>query len=274
MDYTKKIIHILHKNRGLDFSGYRNSLLNRRIQKRVIATNSADVKEYLEYLELNDIEVDKLIDLFTINVSRFFRDTLDFEYLSDYSLPTLFTDKIKAGDNSLRVWSAGCSTGEEPYSIAILIKEIIEKENLDFKTTIFATDIDKNALGSAKQAFYSFDSIKNVKYRLLKKYFLSQGSGYKLKSELAEMVTFSEYDILDKKSFVPPVSVYGSFDLVLCRNLLIYFNYEYQARIFDKLYRSLNKNGYLFLGEAEIPIEKFKNRLTRETNFCKIYRKS
>ncbi len=88
------------------------------------------------------------------------------------------------------------------------------------------------------------------------------------------MVTFSEYDIHDKKSFVPPVTVYGNFDLVLCRNLLIYFNSEYQDRIFDKLYRSLNKNGCLFLGKAEIPVGKFNNRLTRETNFCKVYRKS
>ncbi len=274
MDDTKKIIHFLYKKRGLDFSGYRISLLNRRLQKRVIATNSADIKEYLNYLELKDSELDKLIDLFTINVSRFFRDTLDFEYLSDYSLPTLITDKIRSGDNSLRVWSAGCSTGEEPYSIAILIKEIIEKENPEFKTTIIATDIDINALGLAKQAFYSFDSIKNVKYRLIKRYFSPQDSGYKLKSEITGMVTFSEYDILDKKSFVPPVTVYGDFDLVICRNLLIYFKPEYQDRIFDKLYRSLKKNGCLFLGEAEIPVGKFKNRLTRETKFCKIYRKS
>ncbi len=273
MSDLKNILNLLKVNRGFDFSGYRTSMLNRRIQKRIFATNSADLNAYKEYLEQNHSELDKLIDVLTINVSRFFRNTFSFEYFSDYILPNLISEKIASKDQSLRIWSAGCSTGEEPYSLAILIKEITEKEKLKISTTIIATDIDKNALKYAKKAVYPFEKIKNLKYHLLEKYFITQGNVFQLSNEIIQMVRFSEYDMLDKKTYVPPECIYGGFDIVLCRNVLIYFKSDFQEKIFNKLYRSLNENGILFLGEAEVPLEKLKRKLARTTKYCKIFKK-
>ena len=274
MSDLKNILGLLEENRGFDFSGYRASMLNRRIQKRIFTTHTTNLVEYKEYLEQDKSELDKLIDVLTINVSRFFRDAFVFEYFTNKILQKLILEKKHSNDRSLRVWSTGCASGEEPYSIAILIKEIFEKEKLSLKTTIIATDIDKKIIKSAKEGIYSTDRIENVKYSILKKYFVSQNDIFKLKSEIKDMVSFSEFDLLNKKYNVPPDSIYGDFDIVLCRNLLIYYNTDYQDIIYNKLFNSLINNGILFLGEAEIPPNKFKNKFNRISKFSKIYKKT
>lgn len=273
MNTLNNILNYLKFKRGLDFSGNRPTMLNRRIQKRMFATSSSDLNEYQKCLEQNDLELDKLIDVLTINVSRFFRNTFNFEFIADYILPNLIIEKIKSDESQLRIWSAGCAAGEEPYSMAILIKEIIEKEKLKLKTTIISTDIDKNILKLAVKGIYSFDSIKNIKYRLLEEYFIKKENDFELKSEIKEMVSFSEFDMLSTKSYVPTESIYGSFDIVLCRNLLIYFNTEFQEIIFKKLYRALNPGGHLILGESEVLPEKYKSKFIRANKECEIYKK-
>jgi chemotaxis protein methyltransferase CheR len=171
MNELNKILNFIKKKRGLDFYGYHVSMLNRRIEKRLFETNSETLTEYLEFLNNNTSELDKLISVLTINVSRFFRNTFGFEYLSDYILPNILQEKVTANDNTLRVWSAGSAAGEEAYSVAILINEIVKKEKLELSTTIIATDIDKNILGVAKKGVYSYESIKSIKYHLLKLFF-------------------------------------------------------------------------------------------------------
>jgi len=267
------ILNYLNENRGFDFSGYRISMVDRRVQQRFASIKCESCNDYLHYLKENPDESDHLIDALTINVSRFFRDTLTFEYLADRVLPAIFHEKKKAAYDSIRVWSAGCAKGEEPFSIAILIHELIEKEGLKTKTSIFATDIDSKILEKARKEAYSFDSIKSMKYRLLKKYFTSEGEAFQLLPIIRNLVSFSVYDILDKKSYAPPESIFGSFDMVFCRNVLIYFDSEHQDRIFDKLYRSLAQNGYLVLGEAEIPSTKYQRCFRKVNECCHIYRK-
>lgn len=273
MSDLQNIINFLHVNRGLDFSGYRTAMLNRRIRKRILATNLTNLNEYKNYLEQNNSELDMLIDVLTINVSRFFRDTFSFEYFASTILPKLIIEKNNSKDYSVRIWSAGCASGEEPYSIAMLIKEIFKNEKLKLNTTIFATDIDKKVLEFANEGVYSSESIKNIRHSLLDKYFLTIGKVFKLRSSIKKMVQFSEFDMINKKSIVPPESIYGDFDIVLCRNLLIYFEPDFQAVIFNKLYQSLNINGVLFLGDAEIPLGKYKNKFTKISKYHKIYRK-
>lgn len=269
----KHVLNYLNEKRSFDFSGYRTSMLERRVRQRFPSTKCKDYTEYLHYLQENSDELDNLIDVLTINVSRFFRDTLTFEYIADRVLPVIVRQKGGTIDRSLRIWSAGCSMGEEPYSIAILINECFKKEALNFQTHIFATDIDSKILKKAQKAAYPYESVKNAKYRLLKKYFAFKGESFQLKPEIKDMVSFSVYDILDKKSYVPPESVFGSFDMVLCRNVLIYFDAEHQDQIFDKLYRSLSKRGYLVLGEAEIPSAKYQRRFRKVIECCHIYQK-
>lgn len=268
-----KILNLLRDQRGFDFNGYRPSMLERRIQKRIYSTNCQNINDYFDYLLSHSDELDNLIDVFTINVSRFFRNSLNFEYITRIIIPELFQSKTEQKNHSLRVWSAGCAFGEEPYSVAIIIKEFLRKENITFKPNIFATDIDKKALNRASEGYYNFESIKKVKYGILEKYFTQEDNQFKIDTEIKKMVKFSFYDLLDKNSSVPPESIYGSFDLVMCRNVLIYFDQNYQNIIFNKLYKSLNLNGYLMLGEAEIPPDEFKHKFKRENNCCKIYRK-
>jgi chemotaxis protein methyltransferase CheR len=269
----KLILQFLNKKRGFDFSGYRISMVERRIQQRFASIKCESSNDYLHYLKENSDELDHLIDALTINVSRFFRDTLTFEYIADRILPAIFHEKKKAADGSIRVWSAGCAKGEEPFSIAILIQELLDKEGLKSKTSIFATDIDSKILEKAQKEAYPFDSIKSMKYRLLKKYFTSEGEAFQLMPIIRNLVSFSVYDILDKKSYAPPDSIFGGFDMVFCRNVLIYFDTEHQDKIFEKLYRSLTQNGYLILGEAEIPSTKYQRRFRKVNECCHIYQK-
>ena len=279
----RPILKHLKTKRGFDFSGYRPSMIERRLMQRFSATGCKDRASYLQYLEGHPDELDRLVDALTINVSRFFRNALTFEYLARKILPLIVREKMRLRDHSLRVWSAGCSFGEEPYSIAILIKELFDEKDLGLNLNIFATDIDKGALKTAEAAVYPFDSIRDVKYGLLKRYFTpvraQAGNGekteefFQLVQEIRDMVSFSPYDMIDKRSYAPPESIFGGFDMVLCRNLLIYFNMEYQDTIFDKLYRSLSNNGYLILGNAEIPAMKYQRHFRRVDALCHVYQK-
>jgi len=143
------IVNYLNQTRGFDFSGCRTSMIARRVNQRVSFTKCKDFREYFHYLKKYPEELENLIDVLTINVSCFFRDTLAFEYIAKKVLPTIISQKKRSSDNSLRVWSAGCSMGEEPYSVAILINELFKKEKLNFDVNIFATDIDGKALRKA-----------------------------------------------------------------------------------------------------------------------------
>lgn len=269
----KPILDYLMDKRGFDFSGYHQPMIERRIRQRLDATNCSDFSGYLSCLQENPDELNHLLDVITINVSRFFRDTLTFELIADRILPAIIQEKGKVQDHSLRVWSAGCAKGEEPYSLAILIHELLMKEDVVMNLHIFATDIDSWAISDAEKAVYSLASVENIKHRLLMKYFKPEGNSFRLIPEIMDLVNFSQYDMLDKKHGVPQESVFGNFDLVLCRNLLIYFNTEYQESIFARLYHSLAKNSYLILGEAEAPTIKYRHNFSRVFDFSPIYRK-
>ncbi len=157
--------------------------------------------------------------------------------------------------------------------MAILIHEAFRHEEPSPGLSIFGTDIDQEAIKKAQKGVYSFESVKNVKYGLLKAHFKVEGASYRVRPEIKQLVTFSSYDMLDTKTYVPPQSVFGSFVVVLCRNLLIYFQPETQGIIFDKLYRSLSKNGYPVLGESEVPTLKYRKLLRRVNTGCQVYQK-
>jgi chemotaxis methyl-accepting protein methylase len=267
------ILHYLKAQRGFDFSGYRLQMLDRRIRQRLAATNCGHYRDYLACLRATPKEMDHLVDTLTINVSRFFRNALTFEYIADKILPQLFHAGKDRVDHSLRIWSAGCARGEEPYSLAILLHDMLQKEDDSCLLDIFATDIDVNVLQKAKKAVYGAQRIQSVKYRHFIRYFKAQGDTYRLSSDIRQMVAFSFYDMLDNKSYAPPESIYGQFDMVLCRNVLIYYDVAYQNLIFEKLYRSLSRHGYLILGKSETPSSGYQERFKRVTSCGHIYRK-
>ncbi len=267
------ILKYLQAKRGLNFGGNRSFMLKRRIGRWVAKTGSSGYREYFEYLQQHTAELSHLIDVLTINVSRFFRDTLVFDTFGKIILPALIQEKQAQKEPTLRIWSAGCATGEEPYSIAMLLQEFFKKEPPTFNLSLFATDIDNKSLSCARQAKYSPESIQNITVKRLKAYFDTQPGGYQLKPEIRAMVSFSHFDLLSTSHFSPPESIFGDFDIIFCRNVLIYFNADFQEVIFEKLHRSLRKNGLLVLGEAEILPVKYEGSFGKRTACCKIYRK-
>lgn len=264
--------HLLHV-RGVDFACCHPSMLERRIGQRMAAAGCVDLVQYHERLLADPTELDALLDAVTIKFSRFFRDPLTFELLAERVLPDLVLNKLRRRDASLRVWSAGCAMGEEPYSVAILLREVLARENGAMSLHIFATDVDQRALNTAKEAVYRSESLENVRYGHVARHFDAEGEAFRLHDEIRGLVSFSIHDILDRRHRVPAESIFGNFDLVLCRNLLIYFNAESQIRIFERLHQALVPGGWLVLGEVEAPPPQYRSRFERVLDICPVYRK-
>jgi len=248
-------------------------MLARRIELLLGPAGCADFRAYRNYLTKRPEELDRLVGAITISVSQFFRNPLDFELLAGPILRLLISAKAGQSQPSLRVWSAGCARGEEPYSVAILIEELARKDKLRFRCHIFATDIDARVLADAANALYDAAAVENVKYRQLSAFFTPEDGGFRLRPEIRNLVSFSRYDMLAPTSRVPPDSVFGDFDIVLCRNLLIYFNLDYQEMIFTKLCDAISPGGYLVLGEAEAPPPRYRATLRRVAEFSSVYQK-
>jgi len=267
------IINYLLKHRGVDFSGYNLSTIEHQLGQRLNNTNTETIPGYLEYIKSHPDELYHLVDALIINVSSFFRDPLVFNYISSKMLPKLLLKKKASQNPSLRIWSAGCAAGEEPYSLAMEINTLVRDITTNLTVDIFATDIDKNSIDKACKSAYKKESLNNVCYEYLK-HFIQKADTFSLKHDIKQLVDFSNYDLLDKNTFSPPESLYGGFDIILCRNVLIYYNTEYQNRILTKLFRSLNENGYLVLGETEVPTRRFHDNFKKVTDCCHIYMKN
>ncbi|MCL5421375.1 MAG: protein-glutamate O-methyltransferase CheR, partial [Nitrospirae bacterium] len=196
-----------------------------------------------------------LVDALTIKVSCFFRNPLVFELLREVVLPEL----IEKGRNDiLRIWCAGCARGEEAYSAAILVREIVTKEALPAKVFIIGTDIDRAALENAKKAAYKADSVLEIKKCYLDRYFDVKDGFYHLKEEITSLVTFAYHDVTTLTT--TKEGIFSDYHLILCRNVLIYFNRELSERVLRGFSGFLLRNGYLVLGEAE----SFMPQLTKD----------
>jgi chemotaxis protein methyltransferase CheR len=267
------ILAFLEEFAGFDYSAYHPAMLERRIQNRILKTRLPTPEEYFGYLQRDPDEPARLIENFMINVSHFFRDPLCFEILAKTVIPGIVQSKQKLGDNTIRIWSAGCSRGEEAYSVAILLDDCLKQEKSSLSVDFFATDFDAGVIELAKKGDYPADSIREVKYGFLEDYFIKNDQGFLVRPSLKSMIRFSVYDLLDKNSYAPSESIFGDFDLVLCRNVLIYFHPEYQERILHKLYKSLKTKGILILGESEVPVADFKGKFRQITRSGKIFEK-
>ncbi len=267
------LMQFLFKQRGIDFSAYHPDLIEKRIQQHLSQSGIKSIKEFTKLMESDEEQLEGLIHSFTINFSYFFRDDLSFAVLKNYVIPDIIRLKKESGDQNIRVWSAACASGEEAVSVAILFKELIANESNCPEVRIFATDIDKQSLLNAEKGLYSEAQLDNVPLGFTKKYFRKVGDNYRVKPEIAAMIKYSEYNLMDSASSVPRDSIFGGFDLVLCRNVLIYFPPENQKIIQSKLIKSLQKSGYLMLGESETPESSLSSKLLRINPMCKIYKK-
>ena len=183
-----RVLEYVHEREQVDFSGYHQSFIEQCLAKRLAAVGCSDYWGYLAFLINNPDESRKLADAFTVSYSRFFRNTATFDYIADIVLPALLVEKEKCRDAPLRIWSAGCARGEEPYSVAILLHELLENVDSRPGLNIFATDIDTEALDSAREGNYGKGSIRDVKHGLVGKYFSEDGEFATLDTEIRKKI--------------------------------------------------------------------------------------
>ena len=236
----ESILRKIKRNKKVDFTLYKESTIMRRIQRRMTALKISEITDYLDFLNNNDTETETLFNDMLIGVTSFFRDPRAFDRLRE-EISNYLDNKE---NNILRVWVAGCSTGEEAYSTAIMLHELLGKEIENFKVQIFATDIDRKAIDFAREGIYPESALANIPKSLRIKYFKVNGEQFEIDKALKAHVIFSVHDLTQDQPFLRT-------DLITCRNLLIYFNLELQRQIIPLFHYSLNPKGILFLGQSE-----------------------
>jgi two-component system CheB/CheR fusion protein len=237
------LLLMLKEVRGFDFTGYKRTTLMRRITRRVAALKLRDFGEYRDYLELEPDEFGKLFDSLLINVTGFFRDPAAWQTLRETVVPALLA--TKGAGKPIRAWSAGCATGEEAYSLAMVLAEEMGLEEFRERVKIYATDLDEKALQAARAAVYSERQVADVPEALMERYFEPADGGFTFRRDLRRQVIFGRNDLTRDA----PIS---RVDLLLARNTLMYFNTETQLSIVRRFHFALANPGYLFLGKAEM----------------------
>lgn len=237
------LLEFLKQSRGFDFTGYKRSSLQRRVRKQMQAHNLENFGDYLDYLQVHPEEFLPLFNTILINVTGFFRDAPAWQYLQELAIPLLLDDKAK--NRPIRVWSAGCASGEEAYTLAMILTQALGIEKFRQRVKIYATDVDEDALNQARHASYSAKNIESVSEELRERFFERTGTRYIFRPDLRRAVIFGRHDLVQDA----PIS---RLDLLVCRNTLMYFNAETQAKILDRFHFALNNTGILFLGKAEM----------------------
>ncbi len=237
------LLDYLRRARGFDFTGYKRSSLQRRVTKRMHSQQIYTYGDYLDYLEVHPEEFPELFNTILINVTALFRDMSAWEHLWQQVLPQLLEEKPP--DEPIRAWSAGCASGEEAYTLAMILADLLGPEQFRKRVKIYATDVDNEALAQARQAIYSARSLEPVPEAMRDRYFDSVGHNYVCRADLRRAVIFGRHDLVQDA----PIS---RLDLLVCRNTLMYFNAEIQARILARFHFALKEGGALFLGKAEM----------------------
>ncbi|MBS9461432.1 PAS domain S-box protein [Flagellimonas sp. 389] len=256
-----RILHQIRNVTKLDFEHYKRPTIIRRIARRISVNKLHNLTEYLDFIYESSTEVHILSREFLIAVTKFFRDSRSWEKLSQLVIPKLV--ESKQADDLIKVWCVGTSTGEEAYSVAILLSEEVERQKKQLDIKVFATDLENNHLEIGSRGVYPESIIADVSPQRLRKYFTRKGDKYHVAESLRRMVIFSQHDVLKD----PP---FNKMDLAICRNLLIYIQPLAQRKIIGLLHYSLNLNGTLFLGSSET-IGDYKNVMQEVDRAAKLY---
>jgi two-component system CheB/CheR fusion protein len=264
-DAMKKVFILLRAQTGHDFSQYKQSTINRRVERRMAVHQIERLNEYVRHLQQTPAEVEALFRDLLIGVTSFFRDPAAFAALKEQVIPRIFADN-DAG-TAIRVWVPGCSTGEEAYSIAILIQEQMEVLKQRFKVQVFATDIDRRAIEQARSGAYPASIVADISTERLSRFFVPEpdGTTYHVHKSLRDLLVFSEQDVIKD----PPFSKLG---LISCRNLLIYMGADLQKKLMPLFHYALNPGGALFLGTSET-VGEFADLFTALDRKSKLYQR-
>ena len=245
---VQPILDLIEEAAGLHFTPNKLYFTEKRIVSRMRATNSKSLQDYFRLLKLsqNIDELQELICALTTNETYFYRNIPQLEAFAEDALPRIIEKKKKSGDLSLRIWSAACSSGEEPYNIMLLLKEHLPNFR-SWNIEIIATDIDHHILEKAEAGVYEKRQIKQVPPDILKKYFSPRGNQYKVSRDLKRQIQFKQSNLMNRRE----MRQFSGMDFVFCRNVLIYFNEESKKQIVNSIYNSLNPGGFIFVGHAE-----------------------
>jgi two-component system, chemotaxis family, CheB/CheR fusion protein len=237
------LLDYLRRSRGFDFTGYKRTSLSRRIERRIQDVGADGYLGYLDHLEVDPDEFTQLFNTILLNVTSFFRDPPAWDYLRAEILPRLLAEKDD--DEPFRIWSAGCASGEEAYTLAMVAAEALGPEAVRERVKIYATDVDEDALSQARQARYTAKQVEGVPPELLARHFERNGDAYVFSKELRRSVIFGRHDLIQDA----PIS---RIDLLVCRNTLMYLNSETQSHVLARFSYALREGGYLMLGKAEM----------------------
>jgi len=261
----KKIFILLRAQTSHDFSQYKPSTICRRIERRMAVHQIGTIETYVKYLQKTPLEVEALFSDLLIGVTNFFRDPETFLVLEQKIIPKLFEDKPTGA--IIRVWSTGCSTGEEAYSIAILLHERLESLKKNFKIQVFATDIDSRAIATARIGLYPASIVNDISPERIARFFTAEPdrSAYRIHKNIRDMLVFSEHDLIKD----PPFS---KLDMISCRNLLIYMSSDLQKKVINLFHYALNAKGILFLGTSET-VGEFGNLFSSLDRKAKVFQR-
>ena len=237
-----RLLDYLKATRGFDFSGYKLSSLIRRVQKRMQQIGVASYSDYIDYLEVHPDEFLPLFNTVLINVTGFFRDPQAWQTLAEQVLPRIL--EAKDPHESIRCWSAGCASGEEAYTLAILLAETLGDLEFRRRVKIYATDVDEEALTQARQGSFTQAEVEGLPADLLGRYFEKTGERWVFRADLRRSLIFGRHDLVQDAAI-------SRLDLLVCRNTLMYLNSETQAKVLARFHFALQRSGYLFLGKAE-----------------------
>ncbi|WNZ27225.1 PAS domain-containing protein [Leptolyngbya sp. NK1-12] len=237
------LLDYIRRSRGFDFTGYKRSSLTRRVNKRMQTVDIQGYGNYLDYLEVHPEEFNHLFNTLLINVTAFFRDRPAWEHLSNEIMPRIL--QTKDSEELVRIWTAGCASGEEAYTIAIMLAELLGVEQFRERVKIYATDMDEEALNQARQATYLASELHGLTAEQIEQFFEQNEERYTFRKDLRRAVIFGRHDLIQD----PPIS---KIDLLVCRNTLMYFNAETQSRILARFHFALRDGGFIFLGKAEM----------------------
>nr|WP_321497691.1 chemotaxis protein CheB [uncultured Methanolobus sp.] len=236
-----RLFSLLRKKHKVDFTHYKMNTVVRRVERRMVVNHISEFRDYVKYLENNTQEITNLYKELLIGVTHFFRDKDAFDYITNKCILDIIN---KSDDKEIRIWVAGCSTGEEAYSIAIILKETMEMIGKRLNVKIFATDVDEDAIIKAASGRYPEAIVSDVNPERLRKYFIATDTEFHISKEIREMIVFAKHDVLTD----PP---FPNIDLITCRNLLIYLQPMLQSRVLELFNYSLKPDGVLFLGPSE-----------------------
>ncbi|MDR2467610.1 MAG: protein-glutamate O-methyltransferase CheR [Spirochaetaceae bacterium] len=232
---------LLYKESGINFTATNKPILVQRLRVRLQECNVPTAKAYFETISTNKEELKLFLDAITTNLTWFFRNQPHFDALEKFVLPELIKEKKLKGDFTVRIWSAGCSSGEEPYTIAMLLAE---KLSLPWQFEIVASDLSLKCLMSAKEGFYEKPRISGVPDGYLKKYFDEVAGGYKIKEFLKSRIKFDYHNLKN-------ASPWQNFDIIFCRNVLIYFDEAAQLEVVNHFWNSMHPKAFLYIGHSE-----------------------